>query len=190
MKTKIMLVLVVVMCVYVTSAQSKEKSRFRFGSQNYAGILEGENGTSFQLHTVNGIRYHGWFTGVGTGLDYYYERTIPLFLSVNKTLPLQRVPLFVNGDIGVNFPWAKNNVYLFEGTGEYRPSLYWSGGLGYKFRFKQSQRGILLNLGYSYKHLIQENEVTFPCFNPPCPVDKERFDYRLKRVSVKLGVEF
>ncbi len=187
----IALALVLLSVPYLSGAQQKTvNKKLQFSSRNYAGILEGEAGTSFQIQTINGLRYKTWFAGIGTGLDYYYERSIPLFLSVSKSLPGTRVPLYVNGDIGINFPWNKDNVYYVWYPGTWSPSLYWSGGLAYKFGSKRSSQGFLLNIGYSYKHLIQETQMEYPCFNPPCPVEKERYDYRLKRLSVKLGWMF
>lgn len=176
---------------YSPEAQQRTgNKKFRFGSQNYAGILEGENGTSLQLQTINGLRYKTWFAGVGTGLDYYFERSIPLFLSVSKFLPYTKVPLYFNADAGINFPWNKDNIYYFDSRSGYSPSFFWAGGMGYKFKSGQNGHGFLLNFGYSYKHLIQKIEREYPCLIPPCPVEKERYDFRLKRLSVKLGWMF
>lgn len=181
---KYLITLLLFTAVYAeTAAQQKPK----FSSQNYIGILEGEASTSFQLQTINGFRYKTWFAGVGTGLDYYYQRSIPLFLSISKFLPSAKTPFYFNGDAGINFPWSKNDIYFFQYRGDFSPSLYWAGGVGYKFSFKKGNQGILLNLGYSYKHIIQETENIYPCLIAPCPVFKERYDYRLKRLSLKAG---
>src|SRR5689334_8657847 len=107
---KIILILTIAIVPFAVKAQEtveKKKDKFRFSSQNYAGILEGESGTSLQVQTINGLRYKTWFAGVGTGLDYYYQRTIPLFLSVSKFLSSTKVPLYFNGDAGINFIWSK-----------------------------------------------------------------------------------
>lgn len=188
MKTKTLLLLLFLFLMYSLPAQKKSHShRISFSSQNYTGILEGEAGTSFQLQTINGLRYKTWFAGVGTGLDYYYQRSIPLFISLSKFLPSAKTPFYFNGDVGINFPWSKNDRYYFQYRGDFSPSLYWAGGFGYKFSFKKGDQGILLNLGYSYKHIIQETETSYPCLIAPCPVFKERYDYRLKRLSLKAG---
>ena len=55
-----------------------------FSSQNYVGLLEGEQKSKLQLQTMNGIKYRTWFIGLGTGIDWYYLRSIPIFLSLNR----------------------------------------------------------------------------------------------------------
>jgi len=142
------------------------------------------------LQTINGLHYKTWFAGIGTGLDYYYERSVPLFVSFNKFLSSDRRSFYFNYDVGINFPWTKKDVYYFQYRGEFFPSLYWAGGFGYKLGFKNKREGILLNLGYSYKHLVQKSETVSPCFNPPCPIYKEKYDYRLRRLSLKVGWMF
>lgn len=187
MKTKHIL-LIIVLCWISSSLLAQDK--WKFASQQYAGITEGESGTGFQLQTINGVRYKTWFAGIGTGLDYYFLRSIPLFLSVNKMLPFTKLPFYVNADAGINFPWSRDGDYFFEQQSSYSPSLYWAGGLGYRIRAGKENQGFLINLGYSYKHLVQEYESVTPCLIPPCPVSKERYDYRLRRISVKVGWMF
>lgn len=162
----------------------------RFSSQNYVGILEGESGTALQMQTINGFRAGNWFAGIGTGLDYYSIRSIPLFVSVNRFLGNAKLPLYFNADVGINFPWRNNNQYWIHNPGELSPSLYWAGGMGYRFGLKGSRHALLLNMGYAYKRLIEESNFVNPCLVPPCPVSTERYDYRLKRLSVKLGFMF
>jgi len=187
MRTKgVVLLLAVVCCSSSLSAQQKLK----FSSMNYAGITEGESGTAFQVQTINGLQYKTWFAGVGTGLDYYFQRSVPLFFSASKFLSSPKVPLYLTGDIGINFPWVRDDLFYIRDPGTYSPSLYWAGGLGYKFGFRRSTNGVLLNFGYSFKHLVNETEYTNPCLIPPCPVSKERYDFRLRRLSVKVGWMF
>jgi hypothetical protein len=192
MKIKVTLLSAALLLIgHSLKAQNKPaKPRIQFGSQNYAGILEGQRGTSFQLQTINGVRYKTWFAGAGTGLDYYYLRSIPLFASVSKFFPKAKSALYFNGDAGINFHWRRSGIYEIQYTGEYFPSLYWAGGVGYKFASKKRSDGFLVNIGYSYKHLIQKNKITQPCLIPPCPTYDERYDYRFKRLSLKMGWMF
>jgi hypothetical protein len=187
MRTNRIVLLLVGFFIYLSGCA---QDNLKFSSRNYAGITEGESGTSFQLQTINGMRYKTWFAGIGTGLDYYFQRSIPLFVSVAKFLPSAKTPFYFSGDIGINFPWERKGIYYFQDPGTSSPSLYWAGGLGYKFGFKKRNEGFLLNFGYSYKHLYNETEYTNPCLIPPCPVSKERYDYRLRRLSVKVGWMF
>jgi hypothetical protein len=181
---------IITIVILLLNSSVKAQKKFKFSSQNYIGILEGEASTSFQLQTINGLRYKTWFAGVGAGLDYYYYRSIPVFVSFSKFLSSPKTPLYFNADIGINFPWSKTGVNYIQYPGAYSSSLYWEGGFGYKFKLKKRNEGILLNLGYSYKHLINEREFSVWCLTPPCPVFKERYDYRLRRLSLKAGWMF
>jgi hypothetical protein len=179
-----------VLAALFLSTSVEAQGKWKFGSQNYVGVLEGGSPTALQLQTINGFRSKTWFAGVGTGIDYYFQRSIPLFVSVAKFLPEGKLPFFVSGDIGINFPWIRNDLYYFQDPGAYSASFYWAGGLGYQFRSKKRTEGFLLNLGYSFKHLINETNYTNPCLVPPCPVWTEKYDYRLRRLSLKVGWMF
>lgn len=187
MKTKRIILIIAIFC---SSLSLIAQSKGSFSSQNYVGITEGESGSGLQLQTINGFRYKTWFAGIGAGIDYYFHRSIPLFVSVSKFLPTTKVPLYFNVEGGINFPWAKNDVYYIRAPGSYSSALYWGSGMGYKFGFKKTNNAILLNIGYSYKRLLHEMETINPCLIPPCPVFKERYDYRLRRLSVKVGWMF
>lgn len=180
----------VLLYVFILTGTISAQKKPGFSSQNYVGILEGESGTSLQLQTINGIRFKTWFAGAGLGLDYYYYRSIPAFISVSKFLNSSKLPLYFTGDIGMNFPWKNKGTYYYENPGEFSPSLYWAGGMGYKFGFKKSGNALLLNLGYNYKRLTQTYESVSLCLVAPCPVYTEKYDYRLKRLSVKIGWMF
>src|SRR3954471_10659348 len=62
------------------------KSRIKFQAEVQVGPLDGQRGTYIQLQSVNGVSYKGYFLGIGTGLDYYFMRSIPLFLELKKNL--------------------------------------------------------------------------------------------------------
>lgn len=167
------------------------QQKIKFSSQNYLGFIEGEAGTSFQLHSINGLKYKTWFAGIGAGLDYYYLRSVPVFFSVNKFLGEKKRTFFVSGDAGMSFPWQKSGdfYYYYSSAQKYTPSLYWAQSIGYKIGFRGND-ALLFSIGYSYKKLKGVSEYELPCINPPCPVNKERYEYRLKRISVKAGWMF
>lgn len=183
--------IILVSCViFFSCLTTVGQKTLKFSSQNYVGILEGQSATSFQLQSINGVRYKTLFTGIGIGLDYYYLRSIPLFISVTKFLSSEKKPLYFSGDVGINFPWEKNYVFNSSQRDHASPSLYWAAGIGYAFRFSKMSNRLLLNLGYSYKHMIQKERQVAPCLIPPCPEYIERYDYRLKRISLKAGWMF
>ena len=164
-----------------------------FASNNYVGILEGDDGSAFQLQTINGYRFNGWFAGLGLGLDYYRLRSVPFFLSLKKDFSLKNRGFYVTLDGGTNFAWVEDeenqNRWSPYISREWRPRLFWGSGLGYKFGLKNND-AVLLNLGYSFKRMHEVRQVPTMCINPPCPTTEESYDYQLKRVSLRLGYEF
>jgi hypothetical protein len=88
------------------------QKKVNFSSQNYAGLLEGEHGSSLQLQTINGLKFSNWFVGLGTGIDWYYRRSIPVFTSVNMDfLKKEKRSFYLSGNVGINFPWQMNDYY-------------------------------------------------------------------------------
>lgn len=188
-----MKILLIVILFVFSDISTKAQDKILFSSKNYVGLLEGEDGSQFQLQTINGFNYKAWFVGLGTGLDWYYQRTIPLFASLNRDfLKKEKRNFYLSADGGINFPWQNNNYY-YEwgyGDGKFYPGLYWSAGLGYKIGLGKNADALLMHLGYSYKQLAEKVVTVLPCFNPPCPESTDRFDFRLRRLSLKVGWSF
>jgi hypothetical protein len=59
--------------------------------------------------------------------------------------------------------------------------------VGYKFGVGKGDNALMMNFGYSYKQSKQEISNLYPCFNPLCTPSVETYDYRLKRLSIRLG---
>ncbi|RYY21852.1 MAG: hypothetical protein EOO04_17330 [Chitinophagaceae bacterium] len=189
MKTAAILLLMFLFAATITTGQNNIK----YHAQNYVGLLEGEARGAFQLQTIHGIQYRNWYGAGGVGLDYYKFRSIPVFFSLNRDIVLKNRTFFVSGDIGTNYPWVQDMSTTVWGNTtrqDFSPGLYWSGGLGYKAYFKNKSDAILVNLGYSFKHLTEENRSEGFCIDPPCTVNVTRFDYRLNRISLRLGWQF
>lgn len=170
------------------------QTRYSFHSQNYVGMVEGEQGTAFQFHTINGVQHGTWFAGLGTGLDYYYFRSIPLFLSVDKYLFHKPRSLFFSADGGLHFLWHRNTanrLNFYQANGQFRPSWYWAGGIGYRIDMGHTPDAFLLYLGYSYKQFDEKGPVYSICGIEPCSMEtRDSYRYRLRRLSIKLGWQF
>jgi hypothetical protein len=177
-----------------TTAQSK----MTFSSQNYVGLLEGESGSKFQLQSINGFKYKTWFAGLGTGIDWYFRRSVPLFVSLNKDfLKRGNRNFYVSTSTGINFPWEDDANYNEWGYNveESNPGLYCEGGFGYKIGIGKRKDALLIQLGYSYKHVSEKakNRIVYYYSILPGPQPSEytnEFDYHLRRVSLKLGWSF
>ena len=171
------------------------QSKIRFSSQNYITLLQGERGSFFGVQTINGLKYKTWFTGLGTGVDWYYQRSIPVFLSLNEDIPAKGSRnFFIATRVGVNCPWQKTGYYDEWG---YKllvvlPRLYWEAGLGYRIGIGKSKKALLLELDFSEKY-SREN-VQYISFAPllllPQPLENNHIDYRLRRLSLKAGWSF
>lgn len=172
--------------------QQQEKIKpFRFETIVQTGLLAGGSAESFALQTVNGFRYQKWFAGIGTGLDFYRQRSIPLFADVRYDFTTKRKTFFLYSDAGINFAWTKNKDQ--QNIVDQSPGLFTDAGIGLKITTKK-QDAFLISAGYSHKQL---NE-TQRGFNwrswPGWPVDGAetfyRYHYRYNRIAVKIGFVF
>jgi hypothetical protein len=185
----------VILCAVIVSAihfGSIAQQKLSFRSLNYLGLLEGETGSAFQIQTINGLQRRGWFAGVGTGLDYYRYRSIPLFFSLSKKIGNQNRGFFISMDEGINFAWYKREKRWADDftSSKFSPSLYWVPSIGYSFGLRNNKDAILIGIGYSYKHLKEKVERSVFCINPPCEPVIERYDYRLNRLLMRIGWQF
>lgn len=183
---------IMLLLIFSVTAGSYAQDKIHYSSQNYVGLLEGESRAAFQLQTIHGVKFKTWHAGIGTGLDYYRFRTIPLFLDLNKDLVFNERTFFVSGDIGTNFVWDNGTGSMGWGSSEskFTPKLYWAGGLGYRAFFKNKREAFLINLGYSFKHVREELTVSTFCIDPPCTVSKDVYDNKLNRISIRVGLQF
>ena len=139
MKKKFLLLLsLLVIISEITAQEIKNVRKDSFGEKKFfssqisAGIVEGEQNTNLHVELLNGLRYKTWFAGIGTGLDYYYYRTIPVYLSGIKYLSPRNHSFFVQGDAGVNFVWEEDRMNnRNEVSHEFKPGIYWNGIVGF-----------------------------------------------------------
>jgi len=161
-----------------------------FSSQISTGLVEGEQGPGLHVELLNGIRYKTWFAGIGTGLDYYYYRSIPVYFSGIKYLSPRNHSFFIQGDVGLNFAWEDEAINTWnEVSHEFKPGLYWNGMLGFATGLDR-KNAFSFGLGYSYKSFKEIKEMVVMCFNPPCENTFETYQYNLKRLTLRLGWQF
>jgi hypothetical protein len=156
-------------------------------------VLAGESDTGPQLQIINGIRFNKWFTGIGSGIDYYYHRSIPVFLMAERGFKIgSSRNIYFSSGAGINFPWDKNyyNDWNWWSESKSSPGFYWNTGFGYKIPVGKNSDAVLLHIGFSIKFFKEKIINNFPCFNPPCPVTTETYRYNLRAFSFKLGYGF
>lgn len=196
MKKRFLQVLTLCMLMYgnaYTQPKTKKASASdcgcSFSSINQAGLLEGSGGSAFQVQTINGLRYHKWFAGLGIGIDKYKFRTVPLFFDVRRDL-LNRINTpFLYADIGTHLPWVKDSENTWWERSEFSRGLYYDAGLGYKLQLGKG-RGLLFSGGFSLKRMRETRFMGTMCINPPCLEQvAEKFDFTMKRFTLKAGIQ-
>lgn len=188
------IVITFILASFVANAQQtaqKKKSGCgcSFNSILQAGMLEGSAGSSFQVQSINGLRFGKLSTGIGIGLDKYRFRSLPVFFDVRTDLSKKPNTAFVFGNIGVNYPWVIKPNDGFWGTKKYDKGIYYDAGAGYKFIVGKN-RGLIFSAGYSMKKMRETQYMFTICDFGPCPaLEGERFDFTLKRFSLKAGLQ-
>ena len=158
-----------------------------FSSINQIGLLEGSSRTSYQLQSINGLRYNTWFAGIGVGLDRYRFTTVPVFFDLRKDFTKKPNTAFFYGDLGVHLPWVRKNEKEFFADAKYNRGLYYDMGLGYNVDLG-NKRALLFSGGISLKKIRETRNYTVVCVMGPCPEQTEHYDFSLKRFSVKAGI--
>lgn len=198
MKYLLLFILLQGECGFITSAQeakqeqpAKKGCSCAFSSIIQAGALAGVKGTEALIQTVNGIRLHTWFIGVGIGLDHYSIKSYPLFLDVRKDLSRKLSTPFVYADAGINMP-AKRKVQenrWYEN--DYSNGFYSDAGVGYKIAMGRISK-LLITSGYSYKRTEHDYKYVpdFGCDLVPCFQSYMTYISYLHRFSIKVGWQF
>jgi len=159
-----------------------------FQTINAAGVVHGKNGTELLVQSVNGARFGTWFTGLGVGIDWYYFRSVPLFLSVRKDFLQKSSTPFAYLDLGANFFWddAYDDYKLPDGSPMFHhyPGFYYDAGFGYSGS-DGGRLAAFFTIGFCQKN-IKEKERSFW----GSPDDFIITRYMLRRLSLKAGLSF
>jgi hypothetical protein len=193
MRNILLLSLLVLSCCVVNAQQKDKKKKpgcgCSFNSILQVGMLEGSAGSSWQVQSINGVRFGKLSTGIGIGLDKYRFRSLPVFFDVRTDLSKKPNTAFVYGDIGLNVPWVVKANDNFWGTKTYDRGIYYDAGAGYKLIVGKN-RGLIFSAGYSMKKMRETKYFFTICDFGPCPaLEGERFDFTLKRFSLKAGLQ-
>jgi hypothetical protein len=193
MKNTFLFTLFILACCIASAQQAEKKKKSgcgcSFNSILQVGMLEGSAGSSFQVQSINGFRFGRVSTGIGIGLDKYRLRSLPVFFDLRTDLSKKPNTAFVFGDIGINYPWVVKGNNGFWGTRKYDRGIYYDAGAGYKFNVGKS-RSLIFSAGYSMKKMRETQYMPAICDFGPCPaLEGERFDFTLKRFSLKAGLQ-
>lgn len=167
----------IIICLSILTATAYSQQQGKFSSMNFAGILSGQSSPAFEFHTINGISLKKWFAGIGLGYDRYRINSYPLYLALRREWGGGRHSLLLGVDGGRNYS-------------EFRPGWYARPGIGWKLSLPALGSALLVDVGYSYKQVIEKRWTVTPCLVPPCLEVPEKYSYQLTRMSFRLGWQF
>ena len=110
----LLIIMVVTTCTIQAQDTRKNSSGVNssFHSFNTVHILNGSTTTSLAINTVNGFQFGKFFSGIGTGFDYYYHISVPLFIEARIDLVKKKGKIQLFGNGGLNFPFSSQNKKL------------------------------------------------------------------------------
>jgi hypothetical protein len=170
--------------------QTKEgRQKIMFSTVNQAGLISASNGESAIIQTINGIKKDKWSTGIGVGLDYYIERSIPLFLDIRRDLTDTKNTPFIYADGGACFQWLNQGQKRQRNAIDNYPGLYYDLGAGWKLSGK-NKRSFIVSAGYTGKQ-VREKALSTIWMPMPAntPRDKEYYKYNYRRIVIKVGFQ-
>lgn len=192
MNTLLLMILTVLTACKV-KAQDNDQKRlypmFHFHSLNTIQVLNGSTTTSLAVNTVNGVQFGKLFAGIGTGFDYYYHISVPLFMEAKVDLLSIKGKLQLFGNSGLNFPFAAQNNKLEYKNGNYKTGHLFGAGIDYLIPVKKD--AVIAGIAFSNKTIIQmtDNNIWNPILNriENIPI---RDKYSLNRIALRVGWMF
>ncbi len=160
-----------------------------FHSFNTVQVLNGSSTTSLAVNSVNGFQFGKFFSGIGTGFDYYYHTSVPLFIEARLDLAKRKGKLQLFGNGGLSFPFSSRNKRLEFKTGPYKTGGLYGGGLDYLIPVKKE--AVIVGVAFSNKQVIQmvDNNIWNPMLNrvENIPIKDK---YSLNRIAIRVGWMF
>jgi hypothetical protein len=193
MTRQLLLITTLLLTVFQVPAQRNSTTTARsadgFHSFNTLQLANGSSTTSFALTTVNGFQWSRFFAGAGTGFDYYFHTSIPLFVEARLDLVRRKGKIQLFGNGGLNFPFSSPNKNFETRTGDYKTGRYYGAGLDYLA--PAHSQAFILGVAFSNKQDIQlvDNKVWNPVLNrlEDLPIKQ---DYSLNRITIRIGWMF
>jgi hypothetical protein len=137
-----------------TSCLAIAQKKAHYSGSIEGGITKGSNPVNGFLFTTQGIAYNQYTLSIGSGLDFYSFRSIPLFVDLKRSFGNNAVEPFVQAAAGVNFTSSNSKdvkmIYQFSQGGHFDNGFFAKAGAGIIFRAQKKLRILLLG-GYNYK---------------------------------------
>ena len=177
------------------AAQHIPQSRIQFRSMIQVGLINGEGGSAFQVQAIHGAAFGTWFAGIGTGLDFYRYRSIPLFADLRKYFGKAN-SFFIYADAGPDFVWQRDREKrVYTGSDKFTTGFYGDAGIGKRFLL-HGNSGILLSISYSRTNLHEKTTTMYSVYDPfnagglTTNDNSQYYDYHLNRLLLHVGFLF
>lgn len=172
-----------------TSAQdsARVENKLRFRSFNSTGLIAGATDEEFLVQSVNGFRKDRMFAGIGVGIDYYHQRSVPVFLELRRFFSRQPSSAFVYAGGGWNLAWKEDKGDEGLYTSSYGNGLYFDLGIGYTFSVS-GREAFVVSAGYSGKSYTAIESAPQYCPGGNCPPRTAESEYKLSRIVLKAGI--
>ena len=140
-----------------------------------------------------------WTVGLGSGIDHYQFRTVPVFVAVKRYWMKSDHGLFFYGEGGINLPWTTEEQRYYRQGGmwgwgsinqasSFDPGIWTDLGIGYGFKGKKGH-GIFVRAGQSVKTMGQR--YMEQVWNGTSSVMAERdINYLFGRLAIQAGFRF
>lgn len=153
--------------------------------------LYGNNETKFQVQTIHGVTYRGWFAGIGGAIDDYFQQSIPLFADVRKNILNRKNTPFIYADYGLNL--VTKGVEETASKTEMKPGIFYEAGAGYKAGLGKR---LSLNIAAGFSAKTYEENIYNKKYLPIPPyitddwILSKKENYTLQRFTMKVGLQF
>ncbi len=180
-----------VLALLFVSTTSLLQAQVSYRSYNTGGIVVGDSKSAYQVLTTHGVQYQKWYTGLGTGIDNYYTRTVPVIFTLLRDV-LPKNNMFVNINAGPQFVWGKDQRNQLWNAIESKvfPGFFGEAGFGYRIAIGNEGQSIMFGTYYSYKTHKEKYIVPGICTNPPCQNMTEYINSKFSRWAFKMGLVF
>jgi hypothetical protein len=179
-----LLLLPVMLC-----AQENGSKKINWRMITSIGIVGGEKATKPVAQLSAGITYHSFFAGAGTGMDYYWFNSVPLFADLRYGFgPKKLLFLYANG--GYHFTANRTIEQEFSKTTDrLKGGPYLDGGIGFYIPSGRLHR-FAFSAGFSRKSMV--NTVGYTnCWWGNCSEETLfTYKYHFSRITSKLSWEF
>jgi len=107
--------MILVMFLLITMG-SVSGQKLTYSGSLEAAFLAGSAEPSFAFNVTQGVRFKQWNVSLGTGMDYYMFRSMPVFIDVKKSFNLWQMAPYIQASAGANFAQPRNSEKIVRYT--------------------------------------------------------------------------